>query len=76
MPESILVAIVETGVFTEFTYPRKQQKKVGLQKGIENAAEPFCCLVLKGSRQMLFCLCSYHMLYIFHTSSNEKKSAQ
>ncbi len=33
MPESILGAIVETGVFTKFTYPRKQQTKVGLQKG-------------------------------------------
>jgi hypothetical protein len=28
------------------TTPKKQQTKVGLQKGTENSAEPNCCPVL------------------------------
>jgi hypothetical protein len=43
----------------QYTILRKQQTKVGLHKGTENATEPICCPVLKGRRQMLRCLYSY-----------------
>jgi hypothetical protein len=41
-------------VFTKLTIPRKQQKKAGLQKGAENAAEAICCPIFKGRWQMLW----------------------
>ncbi len=50
----------------KFTSPRKQQTKMGLQKGTENAAESICCPVLKLRRQMHCCLyCQIVSGYIY-----------
>jgi hypothetical protein len=44
LSDSILVSITKnSGIYTKFTTPRKQQTKVGLQKSTENAAEAICC---------------------------------
>jgi hypothetical protein len=55
----------DSEIYTEFTTPRKQQTKVGLQKSTENAAEPICCPVLKG--QMLWSLQYIFIKSLVHT---------
>jgi hypothetical protein len=44
---AFLIITRNSGIYTKFTTPGKQQTKVDLQKGRENAAEPICGPVLK-----------------------------
>jgi hypothetical protein len=77
---SIIVPTAKnSGIYTMVTPPPpKQQTKVGLQKGTENAAEPICCPVLRDDDKyfgvnLVIKFLSRSLSLSFHTPSTSRR---